>query len=90
MEPESFENRVRAMDGSVDFPFDEAPFRSCHASALAQLPGGRLETAPGDYSYPAMIAADDGIAISYTWKRRGIRSWVFPLAALDATETRGD
>ncbi len=49
-----------------------------------------LETAPGEYSYPAMIATDDGIAISYTWQRRKIRSWVIPLAALDATETRGD
>lgn len=35
-------------------------------------------------------SADGGIAISYTWQRRKIRSWVIPLAALDATETRGD
>lgn len=33
-----------------------------------------LENEPGEYSYPAVIQADDGLVhISYTWKRKRIR-----------------
>jgi predicted neuraminidase len=42
-----------------------------------------LETAPGEYSYPAIVRTKGGIAISYTWKRERIRCWQIPLATLD-------
>jgi predicted neuraminidase len=33
-----------------------------------------LETEPGEYSYPAVIQADDGkLHVTYTWKRKRIR-----------------
>jgi predicted neuraminidase len=36
-----------------------------------------LESGPGEYSYPALIAADDGICVAYTWNRRRIAlSWI--------------
>ncbi|MEZ5070798.1 MAG: sialidase family protein [Bacteroidales bacterium] len=49
--------------------------------ALAQSADGRhwqilglLENAPGEYSYPALIQASDGLVhISYTWRRERIR-----------------
>lgn len=41
-----------------------------------------LETAPGEYSYPAIVRTDDGVAISYTWKRERVRCWQVPLEAL--------
>ena len=35
-----------------------------------------LETAPGEYSYPAVIQSRDGLVhITYTWKREKIRHW---------------
>lgn len=41
-----------------------------------------LETEQGEYSYPAIIRTDDGVAISYTWKRERIRVWEVPDAAI--------
>ena len=39
-----------------------------------------LESAPGEYSYPAVIQADDGkVHITYTWKRERIRHAVLEL-----------
>ena len=36
--------------------------------------GARLETEPGEYSYPAVIQGPDGLVhITYTWRRRKIR-----------------
>lgn len=34
-----------------------------------------LETAPGEYSYPSIIPASGGVAVSYTWKRERIAFW---------------
>ena len=41
-----------------------------------------LETAPGEYSYPAIVSTSRGVAISYTWKRERVRCWQIPLSAL--------
>lgn len=43
-----------------------------------------LETEPGkEFSYPAIVGTEDGVAISYTWKRERIRTWTIPLSALE-------
>ena len=43
-----------------------------------------LETEKGkEFSYPAIVATTDGVAISYTWKRERIRTWTIPLTALE-------
>jgi predicted neuraminidase len=42
-----------------------------------------FETAPGEYSYPAIVTTTDGIAVCYTWKRERVRCWQIPLRALD-------
>jgi predicted neuraminidase len=31
-----------------------------------------VETGPGEFSYPAVIASGDGLALCYTWNRRRI------------------
>ena len=41
-----------------------------------------LETEPGEYSYPAIVETEDGVAISYTWRRERIRVWHVPDSAL--------
>lgn len=42
-----------------------------------------LESAPGEYSYPAIIQGRDGMVhITYTWKREKIRHWVVDPAKL--------
>jgi len=34
-----------------------------------------LETATGEYSYPAIVPTADGLALTYTWKRERIAFW---------------
>ncbi len=34
-----------------------------------------LETAEGEYSYPAIVAVGEGVAITYTWRRERIAFW---------------
>lgn len=42
-----------------------------------------LESEPEEeFSYPAIIKTQDGIAISYTWKRDKVRVWNIPMDAL--------
>ncbi len=52
---------------------------------------GRLdiETAPGEYSYPAVIPTARGMAVTYTWKRERIAFWHGPVEMLkDVAHTR--
>ncbi len=45
-----------------------------------------LETAPGEYSYPAVIQSEDGkVHITYTWKRERIRHVVLDPGKLEHT-----
>ncbi|MFB9273838.1 sialidase family protein [Cohnella cellulosilytica] len=39
-----------------------------------------LENQPGEYSYPAIVARDGQLYITYTWKRERIAFWHIPLA----------
>jgi predicted neuraminidase len=41
-----------------------------------------LESAPGEYSYPAITRAGKNIAITYTWKRERVCCWNIPIEAL--------
>jgi predicted neuraminidase len=46
-------------------------------------PFAELETAPGEYSYPAVIQASNGdVHITYTWKRERIKHAMIPAATL--------
>ena len=36
-----------------------------------------------EYSYPAIVRTDTGVAVCYTWRRERIRCWQIPMAALD-------
>jgi predicted neuraminidase len=40
------------------------------------------ENAVGEYSYPAIVRTNKGVAICYTWRRQRIRCWQVPLEAL--------
>jgi hypothetical protein len=52
---------------------------------VAWTPAVTLESAPGEYSYPAVIqAADGGIHVTYTWNRQTIAHVV-----LDPTKLQG-
>ena len=37
-----------------------------------------------EYSYPAIVKTEEGVAISYTWNRTSIRSWQIPMELLQA------
>jgi len=42
-----------------------------------------LESEPEqEFSYPCIIETEDGLAVSYTWKRQRVRVWEIPLSAL--------
>ncbi len=60
----------------------------CRRTASPGRPRLVLESEPGEYSYPAVIQAADGLAhITYTWKRQRIKHVVIDLAKL---RLRGD
>lgn len=37
-----------------------------------------------EYSYPAIVETEDGIAVCYTWKRERIRCWSIPFSLLES------
>ena len=50
--------------------------RCLECELLAKIP---LEDEPGEYSYPAIVQASDGlIHVTYTWRRERIRHVVMP------------
>lgn len=58
------------------------------ADGAAWQPGVTLESEPGEYSYPAVIAGRDGrVHITYTWRRQRIRHVVLDPAALGRGES---
>ncbi len=36
-----------------------------------------------EYSYPAIVETDGGVAVTYTWQRQRVRCWQIPLDALE-------
>lgn len=43
-----------------------------------------LESEPEmEFSYPAIVTTENGIAVSYTWKRERVRVWQIPMTALE-------
>ena len=79
---------VRLADGRFLLAYNPGP-RGRRTLAIAVSTDGRtwrravtLEDAPGEYSYPAMIQAKDGLVhVVYTWKRQRIRH-----AVVDASQ----
>jgi len=44
-----------------------------------------IETAPGEYSYPAIIPTAVGMAVTYTWKRERIAFWAGSIERIPGT-----
>jgi len=50
------------------------------------VPVAHLEDNPvasSEFSYPAIVVTDDGVAITYTWNRQRVRAWQIPMALAD-------
>lgn len=45
-------------------------------------------TQGNEFSYPAIVSTEEGIAVSYTWQRQRIRAWHIPMGVIDALTTR--
>ncbi len=45
-----------------------------------------FETDRGEFSYPSIIRTENGVAVSYTWRRERIRCWQVPLDSLEKSE----
>ena len=59
------------------------------ADGATWMPSLVLETAPAEFSYPAIIQAADGkVHVTYTWKRRKIAHVVIDPAALQPGSRR--
>ena len=75
----------KAPDGTILLAFNKVPKNWGSRTPLnlaASFDGGQnwqdayeLEIAPGEYSYPAVIATPEGFAGTYTWKRESIVFW---------------
>ncbi len=89
--PNSGIDAVRLRDGRMALVYNRSttqrtPLILAVSQDAAASGGGdwkdfyELETAEGEYSYPAMVQARDGdLLITYTWNRRRIRFVRFPL-----------
>lgn len=91
--PNSGIDGVRLKDGRVLLAYNpttagRTPLGLAVSSDLGKswTPAATLESAPGEYSYPAIIQLEGGdAAVTYTWKRRRIRFAKVPLEALGKT-----
>lgn len=73
---------VRLEDGRVVLAANPVPGNWAARTPLSLLVSGDggetwparldVESGPGEYSYPALIATPEGVALSYTWNRRRI------------------
>jgi predicted neuraminidase len=78
--PSAGVDAVRLRDGGALLVYNDTP-RGRTPLNLAMSRDGRdwtnvlaFETGPGEYSYPAIIQARDGLVhVTYTWKRERIR-----------------
>lgn len=75
----------KAPDGTILLAFNKVSKNWGSRTPLnlaASIDGGEswqdvyeLETIPGEYSYPAVVATPEGFAGTYTWKRDSIAFW---------------
>jgi predicted neuraminidase len=90
--PDSGIDCVRLKDGRILMVYNHSSQRRTPLNVAISSDGGEtweplleLETARGEYSYPAVIQATDGdVHITYTWRRQRIKRAVIPKASLDA------
>lgn len=87
--PNSGIDAVRLRDGRVVMVYNDTPSGRTPLNLAVSTDGehfrnfASLESAPGEYSYPAIIQQQDGsLAITYTWQRKRIRFAHVPLAAI--------
>jgi predicted neuraminidase len=87
--PNSGIDAVRLADGRVVLVYNNSRTSRTPLNLAVSKDGEhfkmfyRLESEPGEYSYPAMIVGKDGnLHITYTWQRRRIRYVRFPIAEI--------
>ncbi|HUU15213.1 MAG TPA: sialidase family protein [Terriglobia bacterium] len=81
---------VRLRDGRILLVYNHSTRERTPLNVALSADGGEtwtpfleLETAPGEYSYPAVIQSADGdVHITYTWKRRNIKHVIIPKSSL--------
>jgi predicted neuraminidase len=88
--PDSGIDCVRLADGRILMVYNHSTRERSPLNVALSSDGGetwspflRLETDPGEYSYPAAIQSSGGdVHITYTWKRKRIKHVVIPKEAL--------
>jgi predicted neuraminidase len=88
--PNSGIDGVRLRDGRILLVYNHSARRRTPLNVALSTDGGEtwtpfveLETAPGEYSYPAVIQSADGdVHITYTWNRKRIKHVVLAKDAL--------
>ena len=94
--PDSGIDAVNLKDGRILLVYNHTS-RARSPLNVAVSPDGKswqaaleLETEPGEYSYPAVICADDGtVHITYTWKRKKIKYVALDPAKFELREIKG-
>ena len=83
------DDAVMLKDGRALLVYNDTPNSRTPLSVAVSRDGAQwtkvldLETEPGEYSYPAVIQAQDGkVHFTYTWRRQKIRHAVVDLGKL--------